>query len=508
MGPKVAVLARIRGHYAASEHNFPERSFGRPTRRAGALCSPIVSEQGEKFDLVVIGAGPAGEKAAAQAAYFKKRVAVIERGPEPGGAAVHTGTLPSKTLRETALYLSGHRARALYGVAVELDAKATVPRLMSRKNAIAAAEARSFRTNFERHHITYLQGHAEFVDEHTLQVTGSGEPRRIYGDFVLIATGSKPHRPSDIDFEDDFIHDSDEVLDIRTLPSSLSILGGGVIGCEYASMFAALGVKVTLVDARPEILPFLDLELVARLKSAMTSSGITLLQGQRWTTVKRCASGVETTLADGAKLVNEQLLFAAGRTGATHGLGLGCIGLEPDSRGYLPVDAQFRTKLPHILAAGDVIGFPALASVSMEQGRVAVCHAFGFSYKKTVAETMPYGIYTIPEVSAFGETEESCQAKQIPYVAGRALYEANPRGKITGDLDGMTKLIAQRETRKVIGVHVIGERASELVHIGQTAIQLGGTVDLFIDMVFNYPTLSDSYKYAAYECLAALNAAT
>ncbi|HVY31123.1 MAG TPA: Si-specific NAD(P)(+) transhydrogenase [Polyangiaceae bacterium] len=467
-----------------------------------------MSNQGdsERFDLVVIGAGPAGEKAAAQAAYFKKRVAVIEREQEPGGAAVHTGTLPSKTLRETALYLSGHRARALYGVAVELDAQATVPRLMSRKNAIAAAEARSFRHNFERHHITYFHGRGQLVDEHTVMITSSTDTRRIQGDYILIATGSKPHRPADIDFADDFIHDSDEVLNINTLPTSLTILGGGVIGCEYASMFAALGVKVTLVDARSEILPFLDLEIVARLKSAMISAGITLVQGQKWGAVKRCSGGVETTLGDGSKLITEQLLFAAGRTGCTQGLGLGSVGIEADSRGYLPVDAQFRTKVPHILGAGDVIGFPALASVSMEQGRVAVCHAFGFAYKKAVATAMPYGIYTIPECSSFGETEESCKEKKIPYVAGRALYENNPRGKITGDLDGITKLIVSRDTRKIIGVHVIGERASELVHIGQCAIHLGGTVDMFIDMVFNYPTLSDSYKYAAYECLAALAA--
>lgn len=458
----------------------------------------------DHFDLVVIGAGPAGEKAAAQAAYFNKRVAVIEGEPEPGGAAVHTGTLPSKTLRETALYLSGHRARALYGVAVELDAKATVPRLMSRKNAIIAAEARAFRQNFERHRVSYFQGHGQLVDEHTVMITSPHESRRLRGDFILIATGSRPHRPADIDFTDDFIHDSDEVLNINTLPTSLAILGGGVIGCEYATMFAALGVAVTLVDARSEILPFLDLEIVARLKAAMVSAGITLKQGQRWTQVRRCAGGVETVLADGSTVVAEQLLFAAGRTGATQGLGLACVGVEPDSRGYLQVDAQFRTKVPHILAAGDVIGFPALASASMEQGRVAVCHAFGFSYKQAVAETMPYGIYTIPECSSFGETEESCKTKNLPYAAGRALYEQNPRGKITGDLDGITKLIVHRETRKVIGVHVIGERASELVHIGQVAIMLGGTVDTFIEMVFNYPTLSDSYKYAAYDCLAAL----
>jgi NAD(P) transhydrogenase len=465
-----------------------------------------VSTQGEeeRFDLVVIGAGPAGEKGAAQAAYFKKRVAVIERESEPGGAAVHTGTLPSKTLRETALYLSGHRARALYGVAVELDATATVPLLMSRKNAIAAAESHAFRHNFERHHITYYPGRGQLVDANTVQVTSSTSTRRIRGDVILIATGSKPHRPADIDFDDDFIHDSDEVLNITKLPTSLAILGAGVIGCEYASMFAALGVAVTLVDARDEILPFLDLEIVQRLKAAMIASGIKLVQGQKWTSVKRCAGGVETTLSDGSKLVTEQLLFAAGRSGATQGLGLASVGIQPDSRGFLKVDDKFRTSVPHIIAAGDVIGFPALASVSMDQGRVAVCNAFGLSYRKGVAEIMPYGIYTIPECSAFGETEESCKQKGIDYVAGRAPFANNPRGRITGDLEGITKLIVARDTRKLIGVHVIGERASELVHIGQTAIYLGGTIDLFIDMVFNYPTLADSYKYAAYDCLIAL----
>jgi NAD(P) transhydrogenase len=459
----------------------------------------------EHFDLVVLGAGPAGEKAAAQAAYFGKRVAIVERERDPGGAAVHTGTLPSKTLRETALYLSGHRSRELYGVAVELSPSATVPHLMSRKNAIAAAEARSFRENFERHGVTQIYGHARFVDPHTVLVTSASAERRVSGDFILIATGSKPHRPPDIDFADDCIHDSDEILELTRLPKSLAVLGGGVIGCEYACMFAALGVEVTLVDARSEILPFLDLEIVARLKSAMQHLGIRLLQNQRWTSVKRGTEGIVTTLSDGSALRSEHLLFAAGRGGATGELGLERVGLAPDSRGYVPVDQFFRTAVPHILAAGDVIGFPALASVSMEQGRVAVCHAFGFRYKQAVAEVMPYGIYTIPEVSAFGETEESCRQKNIDYVVGRALFNDNPRGKITGDLEGITKLVVDARTRKLIGVHVIGERASELVHIGQTSIVLGGTVDVFIDMVFNYPTLADSYKYAAYDCLGALN---
>jgi NAD(P) transhydrogenase len=456
------------------------------------------------YDLVVIGAGPCGEKAAAQAAYYQKRVLVIEREPEPGGAAVHTGTLPSKTLRETALYLSGYHARDLYGVAVELDPGATLQHLMSRKNDIAAAESRSFRHNFERHQIEYAQGKGRFVDPRTVSITSSSGERLVTGEFILVATGSKPHRPADMDFEDPFIHDSDEILTIHELPSSMIVLGGGVIGCEYACMFAALGTKITLVDARSEILPFLDLEIVRRLRAAMERLGIVLVQNQRWKGARRVPDGVETALSDGRILKAQQLLFAAGRGGNSGELGLDLAGLEADSRGYLPVDKHFRTRVPHILAAGDIVGFPALASVSMEQGRVAVCHAFGFSYKQEVAATMPYGIYTIPEVSSFGETEESCREKGIAYVVGRALFAENPRGKITGDLEGITKLVVDKGSRKLLGVHVIGERASELVHIGQIAVSLGGTVDVFIDMVFNYPTLADSYKYAAYDCLRAL----
>jgi NAD(P) transhydrogenase len=456
------------------------------------------------YDLVVVGAGPAGEKGAAQAAYFGKRVLVVEREVAPGGAAVHTGTLPSKTLRETALYLSGYRARDLYGIAVELASSATLQHLMSRKNVIAAAEARAFMNNFDRHRIEYARGTGRFVDPRTLAIESEAGERRVTADFFLIATGSKPHQPNDIDFTDAHIHDSDEILTIETLPASLTVLGGGVIGCEYACMFAALHTRVTLVDARPEILPFLDLEIVQRLRVAMQRLGIELVQGQRWKGVKRAGESIETTLSDGRTLESADLLFAAGRTGASGALGLEQVGIQPDTRGYINVDAQFRTTVPHILAAGDIIGFPALASVSMEQGRVAVCNAFGFAYKKEVAQVMPYGIYTIPEVSSFGETEESCKEKGIDYVAGRALFADNPRGKITGDLEGVTKLVIDARTRKLLGVHVIGERASELVHIGQTAITLGAPVDVFIDMVFNYPTLADSYKYAAYECLGAL----
>jgi NAD(P) transhydrogenase len=461
----------------------------------------------EHFDLVVIGAGPAGEKGAAQAAYFGKTVAIVECEAEPGGAAVHTGTLPSKTLRETALYLSGYRARDLYGVAVELDPSATVPRLMSRKSAIVAAESRAFRHNFERHRVTYVGGRARFEDGNRVIVTSRAGERRLSAEKFLIATGSKPLRPPDIDFSDAHIHDSDEVLLIEELPKSLTILGAGVIGCEYACMFAALGCKVTLVDARPEILPFLDSEIIARLRQAMDRLGISLLRGNRWTGVRRAGNVIATTLTDGNVLETQDLLFAAGRSGNTADLGLPNVGIVADQRGYLQVDAEYRTSVPNILAAGDVIGFPALASVSMEQGRVAVCHAFDFSYKRQVATLMPYGIYTIPEVSAFGETEESCRQKGIDYVVGRALFAENPRGKITGDLEGIVKLIVERPNRRLIGVHVVGERATELIHIGQCAIHLNGRVDVFIDMVFNYPTLADCYKYAAYECLQALNGA-
>ncbi|MFZ5897244.1 MAG: Si-specific NAD(P)(+) transhydrogenase [Myxococcota bacterium] len=457
------------------------------------------------YDLVVLGAGPAGEKGAAQAAYFGKRVLVIEKELEPGGAAVHTGTLPSKTLRETALYLSGYHARELYGVAVELDPRATLQHLMSRKAVIAAAESNAFRDNFTRHGIEYRRGDASFVDAHTVAVKSADGEQRVTGDYILIATGSMPYRPTDIDFDGPLVHDSDEVLTINSIPTSLTILGGGVIGCEYACMFAALRTPVTLVDARDEILPFLDAEIVARLKLAMQSAGIRLVQGKRWKGVRVGERDVTTELSDGSTVTSEQLLFTAGRTGRTDGLNLAAIGIVPDSRGYLQVDAQFRTAQPHILAAGDVVGFPALASVSMEQGRVAVCQAFGFDYKRAVAALMPYGIYTIPEVSSFGETEETCRQKQIDYVVGRALSSNNPRGKITGDLGGITKLIVEAATRKLIGVHVIGERASELVHIGQLAVTLGATVDVFIDMVFNYPTSSDSYKYAAYSCLDAFS---
>jgi NAD(P) transhydrogenase len=452
----------------------------------------------------VIGTGPAGEKAAAQAAYFGKRVAAIECATEPGGAGTHTGTVPSKTLREASMYLSGFRSRDMYGIAVELERTATLPRLMSRKAAIEASESKRIRNNLDRHGIACLRGIGGFLDAHTVLVANEEAARRVTASVILIATGSRPAHPVGIDFGDDHIHDSDEVLDIERIPTSMTILGAGVIGCEYACMFAALGVKVTLVDARGSILTFLDREMVAQLMEAMRRMGIELRLGLRWTQVARDADTVVTTFHDGTRIVSEQLLYAAGREGRTQDLNLASVGIEPDKRGYLAVNSRFETSVPNILAAGDVIGFPALAATSMEQGRVAICHAFGFEYKRSVADLVPYGIYTIPEVSSLGETEESCREKGIPYAVGAARYAENARGKIAGDTEGVLKLIVDRRTRRLIGVHVIGERATELVHIGQAVVHLGGPVDTFIEMVFNFPSLAEAYKYAAYDCLGAL----
>lgn len=459
------------------------------------------------YDLVVIGSGPAGEKGAVQAAYFGHRVLVVEKADEPGGAAVHTGTLPSKTLRETALYLSGFRARELYGVSVRLDdPHAAVPRLIARKDAIAAQESTRIRQNLARHRVEMVQGEARFLDPHTVEIVGAdGSVRRATARFFLIATGSVPRSPPDVPIHEPDVYDSDEILALDHLPDHLVVLGAGVIGCEYACMFAALGVKVTLVEARTQFLPFLDFEIGQRLEAAMTHLGIEIRKGHRWGRIHRAASGrLLCDLADGSVLECEKLLFAAGRVGNTAGLALDRVGLRADDRGAIAVDERYRTPVPHIYAAGDVIGFPALASVSMEQARVAVCHAFGIDYKQSVGPVLPYGIYTIPEVSCVGDTEESCKKLGIDYVVGRAQYRDNARGLITGDLEGMTKLVVHTKTRRVIGTHVIGERASELVHIGQAVMHLGGTVDTFIEMVFNYPTLSESFKYAAYSALGEL----
>lgn len=458
----------------------------------------------DSFDLLVIGCGPAGEKAGAQAAYFGKRVVVLERSPYVGGSGINTGTVPSKTLRESALYFSGLKQRGLYGIDYSLKENLTVQDFMHHEHAVVEMERQRILQNLEAHHIELVHGQASFEDAHTIAVnTGSGE-RRLRGDIILIATGSKPHRPPEISFDDVHTFDSDTFLQLRRIPESLAVIGGGVIGCEYASVFMALGVSVTLVDGRDRLLPFLDSEIAERLRDRLARLGMRFLFNDRPLKVENHSSGVRLSMKSCKTLEVEAALFAAGRRAAVDGLSLEKAGLAVNDRGYIPVDENYRSAVPNIYAAGDVIGFPALASTSMEQGRVAVCHAFGFAYKQHVASLLPMGIYTIPEISCAGETEESCKEKKIDYCVGRARYENNARGNITGDTAGMLKLIFARADRKLLGVSVIGENATELIHIGLMVLDAGKSIDEFIQLVFNYPTLSEMYKYAAYDALGNL----
>ena len=459
----------------------------------------------EKFDLVIIGCGPAGEKAGAQAAYFSKRVAVVERATVVGGSCINTGTVPSKTLRESALYFSGLKQRGLYGIDYSLKENLTIHDFMHHEREVVEMERARILKNLQLHKIELVRGQAAFEDRHTIVVSGSAGLRSLHGDVILISTGSKPHRPAEIAFDDVHTFDSDTFLQLERIPKSLAVIGGGVIGCEYASIFMALGVDVTLVDGRDRVLPFLDSEISDRLRDRFASLGMHLWFNERPVRVENTATHSRLTMKSGKVLEAEAALFAAGRRAAVDGLALEKAGLALSDKGYMTVDANYRTAVPHIYAAGDVIGFPALASTSMEQGRVAACHAFGLKYKQRVASLLPMGIYTIPEISAAGETEESCKEKKIDYCVGRARYENNARGHITGDTAGMLKLIFARADRKLLGVSIIGESATELIHVGMMVLDKGQTIDEFIDLVFNYPTLSEMYKYAAYDGLGNLS---
>jgi NAD(P) transhydrogenase len=461
------------------------------------------------YDWLVIGSGPAGEKSAAQAAYFGRRVALVEMAPALGGACVNTGTLPSKTLRETALYLSGWRQREMYGLACTLQSGVSIRDLMCRQDPVLGTEGKRIRTNLDRHKIDLIEGEASFLDEHTIDIRPrSGTPRRVTTDAVLIATGSSPYRPPFVPFEDPCVDDSDSILRLDFIPKAMVILGGGVIGCEYASIFAALGTKVMIVEGRDQILGFLDAEVNQVLTQELIKLGCEIVLKKNVVDVGRKDGKLTCSLDDGRVLECERLLFAGGRAGNTRTIGLNRIGVTPDPRGLLKCNEFYQvegTKDKRVYAAGDVIGFPALASVAMEQGRVAACHAFDLKYKQSVADQFPYGLYTIPEVSMIGETEESARKKGINYETGRAYYRDNARGQICGDLDGMVKLIFDAGSKKLLGVHIVGERATELVHIGGTVMHFDGTIDDFINQVFNFPTLAELYKYAAYDGLGRLH---
>jgi NAD(P) transhydrogenase len=460
----------------------------------------------EMYDLVVIGSGPAGEKGAAQAAYFGKRVAVVEAQDRLGGSCTNTGTLPSKTLRESALYLSGLRQRDIFGVALSVHSGTiSVADFMVQKDVVLASERERIARNLDRHKIDLVHGIARFVDATTIDVGG----RRLGAERFLVATGSRPRRPPEIPFADPDVDDSDEILALPRIPDTLVVVGGGVIGCEYASIFAALGrTKVTLVEARDRLLGFVDEEIGDRLTEAFGRLGIDVILNDAigvWG--KRAdGSGVRVTLKSGRILDVDRLLAAAGRIGNTEGLGLAEIGVALDERGLVKVNQHFQTTVPHVYAAGDVIGFPSLASTSMEQGRVAMCHAFSFGYKTQMAPVFPYGLYTIPEVSMIGETEAGARKRGMDVEVGRAFYKDNARGQIINDPDGMVKIVFERSTRRLVGVHCLGERATELVHTGQAVLAFGGTIDYFIESVFNYPTLGEIFKYAAYDGLGRLAA--
>lgn len=463
------------------------------------------------YDLVVIGSGPAGEKGAAQAAYFGKSVALVESRAEPGGVCVHTGTVPSKTLRETSLYLSGVKSRGLYGVNTFVKKDVSAGDFMFRRHHVVDLEVERIRRNFDRHRIDVVPGRGHFSDSNTVEVSRrDGTKQSLSADRFLISTGSTPFHPSTLPFDDPFVFDSDTMLDMEKLPRSLCIIGAGVIGCEYATIFAALGLRVILLDARDQLLPFLDREIAETLRQQMLSLGVQFVNNARVEKVVRTGEqaltlSLETGEGSDDEFEVEAVLFAAGRQGNTANLGLEALGIEVSKRGHIAVNEHFQSSLEHIYAAGDVVGFPALASTSMEQGRVAMCHAFDIAYKDEVSSTLPFGIYTIPEVSAVGLSEEDCEREGIPYQVGRSKLAGNTRGLIMGEQGGLVKLVFCPNTLRILGVHIVAERASELVHIGQAVMQLNGTLDYFIQTVFNYPTLSEAYKYAAYDGLGRLS---
>ena len=457
------------------------------------------------YDLVVIGSGPAGEKGAAQAGYFHKKVAVVERLSSLGGAGANTGTLPSKTLRETSLFLSGFRQRGLYGVEMKLDGRTGVRELLFRERAVAMEEQVRVAQNLRSHGADVYQGKGRLLDPLTVVVRRPGAEERLSAKVILVATGSTPFHPPIYDFKAPGIYDSDSILLMSEVPHSLVVVGGGVIGCEYACTFAALGIPVTLIEARTPLLSFLDLEMSTRLKARMEGLGVQFRMPATVESVEVEEGRITVALQDGGTVAAAALLVASGRSANTSGIGLEEAGVKLGERGRVLVNEHFQTSVENIYAAGDCVGFPALASTSMEQARVAIAHAFSLYPKDALAPVLPYGLYTIPELSMAGETEESLKGTKVDYVVGRAAYATNARGQIIGDGGGFLKLIFRRDDLKLLGVHVIGEQASELVHIGLTALLCGAGAQLFSDTCYNYPTLSELYKYATYNAMAQRN---
>jgi NAD(P) transhydrogenase len=456
----------------------------------------------DEFDLIVIGAGPAGVTGAMAAALMGARTVLVERDAELGGAGINTGTIPSKTLRETALALSGLRARRLHGVDLSLRREASVADFTRHRDNVVRGERERVAARLGQFGVARRTGEARFVDAHTVEVVAADGVSRLRGAHVLVATGSSPFRPPEFAFGHPRVHDSDEILRIECLPRVLAVIGAGVIGSEYASTFAALGTQVHLIDGRPGLLPFLDNEIARALAGAMAGSGIVMRLGE---SVESCVPGPDGAIAvrldSGEELACDDVLVCSGRTSNTGALGLERAGVATGKRGLIVVDANFRSSVPHILAAGDVIGAPALAATGMEQARVAVTRALGSDAKRDLAALLPSGIYTIPEVGTVGATEESLRADGVDYVVGRWRAADTPRGSILGDAHGMIKLLFRRGDMRLLGVHVLGEQATETVHVGMVAMLCEGDADLFNRACFNYPTLGDLYKNATYDAL-------
>jgi NAD(P) transhydrogenase len=459
----------------------------------------------EKYDLIVIGSGPAGQRAAIQGAKLGKRVAIIEKKEVIGGTCINTGTIPSKSMREAVMHLSGYQYQGIYGMSYRVKEKITVGDLSFRIQQVVKTEIDVTQAQLSRNGIDVLNGAARFTDPHHLQVTSSRAQSDYEAEVIVIATGTRPAESKLVPINGRNILNSDQVFCMETIPKTLIVVGGGVIGVEYASMFAALGVRVILIEKRPRLLEFADQEIIEALCYHLRDNFVTLRLNEEVASVEEAPDGrVVANLESKKKISGDALLYSIGRQGNVDDLNLAGAEIEADGRGRITVDDRYRTKQPHILAVGDVIGFPSLASVSMEQGRMAVAYAFGSEAHSDPAN-YPYGIYTVPEISFVGKTEEQLTDADVPYESGVAYYREIARGQIRGDTTGRLKLIFHRETKELLGVHIIGEGASEILHIGQAVLILKGTVDYFVNTVFNYPTLAECYKAAAFNGLNKLN---
>jgi NAD(P) transhydrogenase len=462
-----------------------------------------------EFDLVVVGSGPAGQKAAIQAAKLGKSVALVERHVSLGGACVNTGTIPSKTIREAILYLTGLNQRAIYGQSYRLKESVSIEDIAVRTRHVVEAEREVIRDQLLRNRVTVFDGCARFVDPNTLAIDGRDDSeRRVSAGGIVIATGSTPAHPDGIDFNGSTVLDSDDiVLRLATVPSTIVIVGAGVIGVEFASMFAALGSRVTIVDARETMLDFCDPEITEALRYHLRELNVVFRFGERVERVEARGAATLTTLASGKVIPADVVFYSAGRVGAVADLQLEKAGLEADARGRISVDEHYRTPLPHIYAVGDVVGFPSLASASAEQGRLAACHLFGIPDHGGEAP-LPIGIYSIPEISYVGKTEPELTAAMVPYEIGISHYRELARGQILGESHGLVKLLVSPADRTLLGVHAFGAGATEVVHIGQAVMGLGGTIDYLVESVFNYPTFAEAYKVAALDALNKLRAVT